>query len=281
MYNLKELQDKELEILLSIDRVCKQLNIEYILMYGTLLGAVRHKGFIPWDDDIDIAMTRENYDKFVSEAANYLPEHLQIQHYSHEKECPNIYVKVRDKNTTFLHKEHIDLDIVQGIFVDIFPIERLHKHKYLNKLEFVRKKIFNLINQSYDLAYVKSIKRKTSIVIGYFIHYVIVKGLLRNVKRCDFIRAEDQRRLRKHLKGGEHTMITIDKNIVVDYSLFEDIIPYSFEGHDLPGPKDYDTLLAAQYGQYMQIPPKEQQVTHKPLLVDTKRGYHELRENKD
>lgn len=273
MYDLKALQMKETEILQNVHDVCDKLGIEYIIMHGTLIGAVRHHGFIPWDDDIDICMTRENYDRFIKEAPKYLPENMKIQHVDYEKECPNIFAKIRDANTTFLHEEHVDLDINQGVFIDIFPVDRIKSGKYSILLEYYRKRLFNVINECYDLSYVKTIKRPLSKFIGYFVHYVIVRGLRRNVKRDVFIRKEEERRRKLHKKGDNCTFVSICKNIVGKYSLFEKRKLYDFDGHKFYGPDDYDTILSLLYGDYMTVPPKEKQITHKPLFVDLNRGY--------
>lgn len=273
MYDLKRLQEKEIEILQAVHDACEKLGIEYVIMHGTLIGAVRHHGFIPWDDDIDICMTRENYDIFIRDGQKYLPENYKIQHVALEKECPNIFAKVRDCNTTFLHTEHVDLDINQGVFIDIFPVDRIKSGKFSIAVEHYRRRFFNSINECYDLAYVKSIKRKASRIIGIMIHYVITKGLMAGIKREKFILREENRRRKLHYKGDDCTFISIYKNITGPYSLFTKRKLYEFDGRMFYGPEDYDTLLTALYGDYMKIPPKEAQITHQPLFVDLERGY--------
>ncbi len=273
MYDLKRLQEKEIEILQAVHDACEKLGVEYVIMHGTLLGAVRHHGFIPWDDDIDICMTRENYDVFIRDGQKYLPENLKIQHVLYEKNCPNIFAKVRDCNTTFLHTEHVDLDINQGVFIDIFPVDRIKADKFSITKEYYRKRIFNGINECYDMAYVKTIKRKSSRIIGIVVHYVITKGLMAGVKRDKFILREENRRRKLHSRGDDCTFISIYKNITGPYSLFTKRKLYEFDGSKFYGPEDYDTVLTILYGDYMKVPPKEQQITHKPLFVDLDRGY--------
>lgn len=273
MYDLKALQKKEIDILQSIHNACDKMGIQYIIMHGTLIGAVRHKGFIPWDDDIDICMTRENYDVFIKEGLNYLPENLMIQHIYHEKECPNIFAKVRDRNTTFLHAEHIDLNINQGVFIDIFPVDRIKSGRLSIDIEYYKRRTFNIINECYDMAYVRTIKRPISRIIGLFIHFFITKAIMRGTKRYSFIQREEERRRNLHKKGDDCTFISIYKNIVGPYSLFTKRKLYEFEGHQFYGPEDYDSLLSALYGDYMEIPPESQQIAHKPLLVDLDKGY--------
>ena len=273
MYDLKALQKKEIDILQSVHDACEKLGIEYVIMHGTLIGAVRHHGFIPWDDDIDICMTQDNYDKFVQQGNDVLPEHLRIQHVTTESECPNLFAKVRDNSTTFLHREHVDLNINQGVFIDVFPVGKI-KRGYLNvTLEHCKRKLFNIINECYDLAYIDGIKRPISKTIGKFIHYVIIKGFMRNVNRKEYILKEENRRRELHNKGDDLTFISIYRKIVGPFSLFTRRKLYEYDGHKFYGPEDYDSLLSLLYGDYMQIPPKEKQITHKPLFVDLERGY--------
>lgn len=273
MYDLKALQSKEIEILQAVHDVCEELGIEYVIMHGTLLGAVRHGGFIPWDDDIDICMVRDSYDVFIEKGQDLLPHNLKIQHVRYEKECPNIFAKVRDVNTAFLHSEHVDLDINQGVFIDIFPIDRVKSGKLDITAEYYRKRLFNIINECYDYAYVKSIKRRSSKIIGFIIHYVITKGIMRLVSRSSFILREENRRRKLHYKGDDCTFISIYKKITGKYTLFTDRTMYDFAGHKVYGPKNYNEALSALYGDYMKVPSKEQQITHKPLFVDLERGY--------
>lgn len=273
MYDLKKLQEKELEILIEVHKVCEKLGIEYMIMYGTLLGAVRHKGFIPWDDDIDICMTRENYDRFLKEGVRYLPENLKAQHVLYEKNAPNIFIKIRDVNTVFLQEEHVGLDINHGIFIDIFPLERIKKGRISSKIEYYRRVVFNVINSCFDWPYVKRIKKPISVVIGYFIHFVIDKSICLLSSRSDFISKEDARRKKLDLRGDDYCIMGTFNKAFCKHSLFRERVLYDFEGYKFYGPKNYDKVLTYLFGDYMQLPPKEKRVTHKPLFVDIEHGY--------
>lgn len=274
MYDLKALQKKEIDILQAVHDACEKLGIEYVIMHGTLIGAVRHHGFIPWDDDIDICMTQDNYDKFIQEGNNVLPDNLRIQHISTEEECPNLFAKVRDKNTTFLHHEHIDLNINQGVFIDVFPVGKIKEGTLNITIEHYKRKFFNIINECFDLAYIAGIKRPVSRIIGKFIHYVIIKGFMKRVDRKDFILREEDRRRKLHYSGDNLTYISIYRKIVGPFSLFTKRKLYEYDGHKFYGPEDYNSLLSLLYGDYMAIPPKEKQIVHKPLFVDLSRGYN-------
>ena len=273
MFDLRALQLKELDILLAVHEACEKLGIEYMIQFGTLLGAVRHKGFIPWDDDIDIVMTIDNYDRFIKEAPAVLPDNLIIQHWSTDPNCPNIFAKVRDKNTTFLHKEHIDLDICQGVFIDIFPITRLKEGKRSIKREKRLRYRFNLINECLDIAYVNNMDSKKKRFVGKLIHNFFTKGPFKIKDRSKFIAKEENRKRILDKKGYTFTYNG-------PYELYTERALYDFEGHKLYGPKDYDGALSYEFRDYMTIPPKEKQVTHAPLFVDLEHGYNrdEIRE---
>ena len=273
MEDMKALQAKEIEILQVVHDACEKLGIEYVIMYGTLIGAVRHHGFIPWDDDIDICMTQENYDVFIKEGNNYLPENIRIQHVLTEDECPNLFAKVRDKSTTFLHREHIALNINQGVFIDVFPVGKIKAGRVAITIEYYRRKIFNIINECFDLAYIAGIKRKGGRIMGLFIHYIIVRGLLHKIHRKDFILKEEERRRDLHRHGDDITFVSVYEKVLGQYTLFTKRRLYEFDGYNFYGPEDYNKLLSLLYGNYMNIPPVEEQVTHKPLFVDLGMGY--------
>lgn len=119
----KRLQKEIFDIFLEVKRVCEKLDIQYFIMGGTALGAVRHGGFIPWDDDFDLGMTRKNYDKFISHAKNELKEGFFLQTYETEKRSPFYFAKVRKDNTKFIERYCRRLPIHQGIYIDIFPYD--------------------------------------------------------------------------------------------------------------------------------------------------------------
>ena len=267
-YDLRALQLKEIDILQQVHDTCEKLGIEYFICFGTFIGAVRHKGFIPWDDDIDIAMTWENYDRFIKEAPAVLPDNLQIQHWRYEPECPNVFAKIRDKNSTFLHHEHIDLDICQGVFIDIFPITRVKEGMKYVKREKKRRYYFNLINECLDIAYVNHMNSAKKRFFGKIINAVFAHGPFKIRNRAKFIAREENRMRKLDAKGYPYTYYD---NCWGPYSHYLERALYEYDGHMFWGPKDYDGVLKLHYGDYMKIPPPEKQRTHKPLYVDLTR----------
>lgn len=270
MYDLRGLQMKELEIMQAVHDACEKLNIEYFICFGTLIGAIRHKGFIPWDDDIDIMMTYENYDRFIKEAPSVLPPNLKLQHWSTEKNCPRLVLKVKDVNTTFLHEELLDVDISYGVAMDIFPLLRVKDKKALKK-ELMKEERFSAINRFLDSSFVDTVVRKSSIRKARFLHFVYAKSPFKIKDRAKFLaKEEDRRRKLSATPGNDFTYID---NCTGPYSMFTERALYQFEDRMFYGPKDYDKVLKLHYGDYMKIPPKEDQRTHKPLFVDLEHGY--------
>lgn len=257
----KAVQTKELEILKEVEKACEQLGIHYMIAYGSLIGAMRHKGFIPWDDDMDIWMTRDDYDLFLAKGQAYLPENLFIQHITTEKQNDNLFIKVRDTNTLFLETKNDNASINRGIFIDVFPLERISGDP---KVEFSKRKMFNMINGCYDIPYIKKFPSRAKRLLGMVIHHT----WCRIVAREKFILREDRRRKAMHLKGGELFLpayyIYSGTN---EYAKLSRIKDYPYENTIVKGPEDADEFLRQIYGDYMQIPPIEKRQTHQPHKV--------------
>ena len=120
---MTELQQTEFEILKAYVAVCEKLGLTYYLVCGSCLGAAKYSGFIPWDDDIDVAMPREDYRVFCEKAPQMLPDHLFLQTYLTDANYPNIFAKLRDSRTTYIEKGMAELDIHHGVYLDVFPLD--------------------------------------------------------------------------------------------------------------------------------------------------------------
>lgn len=120
---MTDLQAKELELLRAFVDVCEKLGLKYYLVCGSALGAVKYKGFIPWDDDVDVALKREDYDVFLREAQNLLPDGIFLQNHRTDPAYPHIFSKLRDSGTTYIEKSVAHLPINHGIYIDVFPLD--------------------------------------------------------------------------------------------------------------------------------------------------------------
>ena len=134
---LREVQLIQLNMLLKVDEICRLNNIRYYLIGGSALGAVRHKGFIPWDDDVDIGMFRRDYDQFLDIADKFLDNKYFLQTNRTDPDYHGPYAKLRANNTTYIEKvsRSLGAKIHQGIFIDIFPLDNVPDKKLLLKLQ--------------------------------------------------------------------------------------------------------------------------------------------------
>jgi lipopolysaccharide cholinephosphotransferase len=242
-----------LRILKVVDHICKKHNINYWLDGGTLLGAVRHKGFIPWDDDIDLAMMRDDYDRFIEIAKDALPEDMFLQTRSSD-EYYNItaQAKIRDTKSLFIEKFELNNkneNIHSGIFVDIFIYDHLPEEKIKRKLfKYFGKKLCKL--QRAKLAP----ERKYTSDLQYKILHNLFSLKVLN-RWIDTLIAKTNRSNKKIIGFG------LDSNLKRVY-LKEKFFPLSkteFEGSSFPAPKNQDYYLSTTYGDYMTLPPLEQQ----------------------
>lgn len=261
---LKQLHEVEMEILDEIDRVCKKNNINYFLTGGTLLGAVRHQGFIPWDDDMDIGMFRRDYDKFLEVAKR----DLKKEYFLHtESTDPNYWLtfsKVRKNNTLFLEKANSNINNIQhsGIFVDIFPFDNASKLD--SKRQHVNAAIVKLI---VDALFYKS-------------------GVYSNTKRCNHPRLvrmfsvlsiKQLHKLKNKIMTGNND--DNSKYIICyatgfsyprDTHLRSSFAPFKlmkFENRKYWCPNDPDAYLKKGYGDYMKLPDPKDRVNHEALDV--------------
>lgn len=259
---LERLQNEEIEILRAIDHACEELGINYVIISGTLLGAVRHKGFIPWDDDIDVGMTREDFDLFLEKGQDYLPYHLFIQHYTTEPNDNKIYIKVRNKNTIFIENDTEEADICHGIFVDVFPFDRCKRGK--ERSEYRIRKKFNLLVQCYSRNTIQTILNPIKRVGAFLIHYTVCK--LVPLKWT--LKNEEHRRRKLNEVGDDCYLLNQFKwdGTATHDELFSRK-QFVFGQDMFWGPSNYDSILRRFYGDYMKIPPVEKQITHKPKLV--------------
>ena len=120
---MNELQKVEMELFLCFAETCKKLDLNYFLVCGSALGAARHGGFIPWDDDMDVGMFREDFNKFMELAPSILPESIFLQNYKSDPEYPYIFAKLRNSNTTYIEKILSKFNMNHGVFLDIFPLD--------------------------------------------------------------------------------------------------------------------------------------------------------------
>lgn len=263
---LEDLQNCELDILKQFINVCDKLNVNYFVIGGTLIGAVRHKGFIPWDDDIDVCMLREDYEKFLREGQKYLDDKYFIQTYKTDNEYPNNFAKIRNSETTFIESSIKHLNINHGVYIDIFPLDNLYKYNKFKSKLISYSLLYDFFKQSNNR--LKRIFNK----IAKFIY-----GNQDKIKLCE--------KLDSIYTKCNNKNIDILTNYCGAWGIkkeshkksdFDDYIMLQFEDIQVKAPIGYDRVLKDTYGDYMKLPPKEKQVAHHfSDVIDTKKSYKE------
>ncbi len=271
MATLKEHQEVLLELLKEFDRVCKENDIKYMLFAGSALGAVRHKGFIPWDDDLDIALLREDYDKLMKVPAEAwgASYYMQKEYSAH---WPVHFSKLRKNNTTCLEKYHPkDTQIHQGIYIDVFPIDNASDNSFIRKIQFLASKIVqakSFRRRGYETASAlkKAVMLLSAVLPLKLFHNIVT---LRGNKASESVHS---------FLGGS---IRYGKGIF-ERKWITETVTVQFEDMSVPVSAHYDALLTRQYGDYMTLPPEEDRKCKvHAILVDTERNYTEYEHYRD
>lgn len=259
--SLEECQQEALKVLLCFDEICKEKKFKYFLIYGTLLGAIRHNGFIPWDDDLDVMMPREDFDEFVHFAKENAKQLLPFKLCDRANTKNYSYGIPRFANTDFKYvvESKFEKQFDLGTFIDIYPLDNfgdteeeavsLYKHcSFLNQL-------FSwYVSPSSPKGFFKTIARH---VLHYFLR--IVKGreygenINAEIRNFVLTNTSDN-----NLYAG--LVVWADKVVLYEKLKLDrlETIDHIFEGHMFPIPKCYDYMLTKSYGDYMQLPPKEE-----------------------
>jgi len=266
--SIRDVQKIQIEILLEFDRICKKHNIKYQLFAGTLLGAIRHKGFIPWDDDIDVCLLRQDYNKFLEVCNTELDGKYFLQNYKTDRNSRLQFSKIRKNNTIFKMDMYKDINIHHGVFIDVFPLDNFEMETFLGRLHQ------KLVNILYSISWLRSrnscynakspIRKYIKLCIFYLLKLVpryIYDRLLEKV-----ISALNKKETKyvTHFTNGASLQRCY--KYMMNKCDFYDIISGEFEGHLFPIPKNYDSVLRRLFGDYMEFPPKEQQKPHHNVI---------------
>lgn len=267
--SVRDVQDKILEVMKYIDAICRKNSIVYYIMGGTALGAIRHGGFIPWDDDLDIFMTPAEYEKFKIAMAKDDNKKFILQEWRTVKKYME-YAKVRMNGTTFIEEAFKDRkDLHQGIYVDIMMLHKVPESSFIQKLVYYESKFVTL----YALSQ-RNWKPKSK---GQTVIYNLLKVL-----PCKLISRMCYNHIYKYedMKAGFKWCYWITpakfRSGLFDKSFFEEPIDILFEDTALYGSKHIKEYLEYRYGNYMKLPSEEQQraAVH-AMIFDCERNYTE------
>ena len=263
----------EQEILDVIHQVCTEHGLRYSLAYGTLIGAVRHGGFIPWDDDIDIMMPREDYEKLLAVWDQSAPKGYILQNTRTDPDFTQNFTKIRKDHTTFLQDEaERTKHYHKGLFVDIFPGDRVPSGKIGRKIQYIACAV--------NLLYSRGHTSGSGGTIGK-----AERVLLKAPKEKYAVRRERAEKKIRSWNGNESLQYVFPSTIwsIRKYypaNLFENMKTIEFNGKQYMCVADEDATLRMEYGDYMQLPPEEDRVwKHHPILIDFEHNYEELRDD--
>jgi lipopolysaccharide cholinephosphotransferase len=256
--DLRKMQLIQLDMLKEFDRVCRKNDIKYILDAGTLLGAVRYGGFIPWDDDIDVRMLRKDYEKFLS-VSNELKESIFIQDYRTDKEYPWYYGKLRKKGTTAIRVGQEKLKMINGVFLDIFVSDGIPS----NKLYKLFRNIFGFFARK--ILYSRMAKDSARFLIQRlwwkFISF-IPKDVAYKIMEF-YSRKFDDKNCTRFGCIGWHSK---NENDGYYGEWLKELQEIEFEGEKFFAPKDLHSFLVYSFGEdYMIPPPAEMRNGTSPL----------------
>lgn len=269
---LRKVQLRQLEIAKEIRRVCKLLNINYFLDSGTLLGAIRHDGFIPWDDDFDMGMLRVDYERFLKEAPAVLDKKYFLQTWYSDERYGLAFAKVREKDTVYMEESAVDTGTYNGFFVDIFPYDNypddLKKQKWQGKrYEFYKRtmlmkcgyKPYNIGKNAVERLRKKFIYLPMRMMAFFMKRQTLIQcyenmGQAFNEERTKCYYAQ--------CGAAKYGKWVIDKRCFTSYE------EHVFEGELFCVPGDSHSYLKSVYGDYMKLPPEsERENRHRIIEV--------------
>ncbi|MBO1301321.1 MULTISPECIES: LicD family protein [unclassified Enterococcus] len=265
---MAEVQKKAVNILVYIDKICRKNNLKYSIFYGSLIGVERHKGFIPWDDDIDIVMPRDDYETLMhilKKDKNYTLLSFETRtHYRYP------FAKLVDSNTVAKSKQYFggeDPDL--GVFVDIFPIdgipETINERLELRKItECYRLNLMDTLGFCYARSF-----SLTKAIIKFFLRYPYHYKLFK--EGDDVYWREKYQEIAQSIRFGQTGTCGYIEWIHMDWGVFptdwfleyEDV---EFEGHKVMAIKNRKDFLHLRYEDYMTMPPKNERITHHPYV---------------
>lgn len=268
-YDVEKVHGRILNILLAIDKVCEEHNLRYYIWAGTMLGAIRHKGFIPWDDDLDIAMPRPDYDKLMEHAAEWMPQPYEVVAAETDENYPLPFAKIQDASTTLIERMH--LKYLGGIYIDVFPIDAVPEEGFYRKLQFAKYEYWKRVLYLLHRDPYKHGKGPSSWIPLLCRKLYTLQGVQKKIRTL--LRQYDYESATTVADYDDGQRGAMDKNILGKAK------EYIFEGKSVKGVEQYDTYLKNKYGDYMTIPKDADKRQHNFHYLDLEQSYKNFDDN--
>ena len=248
---VREMNDIQINIFKEFVNICSSLGLTYYMIHGSLLGAVKLQGFFPYDDDIDVAMPRKDYDKLIKNASDFFPEYLFLQSCATEDEYPLSFSKLRDSRTAFIQTIMDNFNINQGVYIDIFPIDNYPENSKEIKLKNLYFKLYqsrvnSRLNFDTKQPFIKKIVRMCSVVF--------CPSWKKAVTSLAYLYSSVPESSKVVITGGK----VKDRGIPKEW--FGEGTTFLFEGIEVKCPKEYKKYLKCIYGDYDNYNPAEKYI---------------------
>lgn len=270
---LEDVQKKILEIFKEIDKLCKKNDIKYYAIGGTCLGAVRHKGFIPWDDDLDIAIPRNDYERFLNIAEKELPENLKVIRPGEMENYECMFSKVHDINTTFIQKNIVNYPKrYTGIYIDIMPLDGLPDNKKEREKHFKKLQKYGDLNINRNRQ-PKDIHKGFKLLI-----WGAIKPIIDIVDYGFFSRKYNEEMKKYDYNSSKETCYAwsdLRDRLIFSKSVFQKPKILNFEDCYIECPSKPKEFLTIMFGNYMDLPSKDERTPKHPAIIDLNKSYKE------
>ena len=268
MTNMERLHQVDMQIVKEVVRICDQHGFQYFMLGGTMLGAIRHKGFIPWDDDIDLGMPREDYEAFLEIAPQELAAHLKVVNYRNDPNYMYYITRILDTDTKVVEERIGNDNKYTNASIDIFPIDGTPNNPLLRKIYFFRVMYHRALM---SLCYKDSIDRKRKrskkeqLLLWVMEHVPVEKMTTPYKQKCKI----DKLLRKQKIAGAKYIgniMGAYRTREIVPAEFYGEGAYYPFEDMQLRGMAQAHEYLQWTYGDYMQLPPEDQRKTHFKIL---------------
>lgn len=272
---LRAIQEKSLEILIYFKDFCQKHGLLFYFCGGCCIGAIRHKGFVPWDDDIDVFMPRKDYERLAELWPREADPRFVYCRSGKEQYFRSLLTAISDETTTFIKERQKDLDIPHGIRLEVLPLDGCPESRFARKMQIIWALLYSMFNNNEA----PTSKGKGAYVVGR----ILLKLTPTQKMRYRVWRFAEKRMSRYPITENTRHITELCARyqyMVNEYpaEAFASAKWVEFEGMEMPIPVGYDTYLRMAFGEYMELPPPEEQVPkHEAVLIDTQRSYHEAK----